>query len=62
MAKKELQWTPLLGQFMTLSQAVFVNRSKRADAVAALAKVASTMKSKIVRFLSPPAKYEAVTK
>lgn len=51
MAKKELQYTPLLGQFMTLSNAVFVNRSRRADAVAVFAKVATTMKEKIV---SPP--------
>ncbi|GAA5959171.1 hypothetical protein JCM3765_005094 [Sporobolomyces pararoseus] len=46
MAKKELQWMPLLGQFMTLSNAVFVNRSKRSDAVAVFAKVAQTMKKK----------------
>ncbi|GAA5900192.1 hypothetical protein JCM5296_001484 [Sporobolomyces johnsonii] len=46
MAKKELKWMPLLGQFMTLSNAVFVNRSKRADAVAVFAKVAQTMKEK----------------
>ncbi|SCZ88819.1 BZ3500_MvSof-1268-A1-R1_Chr2-1g04657 [Microbotryum saponariae] len=48
MAKKELKWTPLLGQFMTLSNAVFVNRSKRTDAVAMLAKVAQTMKEKVL--------------
>lgn len=48
MAKKELQWTPLLGQFMTLSNAVFINRTKRQDAVAAFAKVAQTMKAKTV--------------
>lgn len=52
MAKKELQWTPLLGQFMTLSQAVFVNRSRRADAVAIFSKVAATMKAKVVRPLT----------
>lgn len=52
MAKKELQWTPLLGQFMTLSNAVFVNRSKRTDAVAMFSKVASTMKAKIVCLFS----------
>ncbi|GAA5925130.1 1-acylglycerol-3-phosphate O-acyltransferase SLC1 [Sporobolomyces koalae] len=46
MAKKELQWMPLLGQFMTLSNAVFVNRSKRSDAVAVFAKVAQKMKEK----------------
>jgi lysophosphatidate acyltransferase len=50
MAKKELQYMPLLGQFMTLSNAVFVNRSKRADAVAVFAKVAQTMKKKAVIF------------
>lgn len=48
MAKKELQYTPLLGQFMTLSNAVFINRSKRTDAVATFAKVAQTMKKKAV--------------
>jgi len=52
MAKKELKWMPLLGQFMTLSNAVFVNRSKRQDAVAVFAKVAQTMKEKSVCFLS----------
>lgn len=46
MAKSELQWAPLLGQFMTLSNAVFVNRSKRADAVAVFHKVGVTMKEK----------------
>jgi 1-acyl-sn-glycerol-3-phosphate acyltransferase len=30
MAKRELLYTPLLGQFMYLSKAVFVNRSCRA--------------------------------
>lgn len=49
MAKKELQYTPLLGQFMTLSNAVFVNRSKRVDAVKVFAKVATTMKERVVR-------------
>lgn len=54
MAKKELQWTPLLGQFMTLSHAVFVNRSKRSDAVAVFAKVAETMqKKKLSLFIFP---------
>lgn len=52
MAKKELQYAPLLGQFMTLSNAVFVNRSRRQDAVAVFAKVASTMKDKVVRFIA----------
>lgn len=54
MAKSELQWAPLLGQFMTLSNAVFVNRSKRADAVAVFHKVGVTMKEKNVRPSFPP--------
>lgn len=60
MAKKELQWTPLLGQFMTLSNAVFINRSKRTDAVAALAKVAETMKKKSVRSRESAARRDRV--
>lgn len=44
MAKRELMYTPLLGQFMYLSKAVFVNRAKREDAVKVFAKVASEMK------------------
>ena len=39
---------PLLGQWMTLSNAVFVNRSKRETAVAMMAKVATTMRDKAV--------------
>ncbi|KAI5481929.1 1-acylglycerol-3-phosphate acyltransferase [Pseudohyphozyma bogoriensis] len=49
MAKKELKFMPLLGQFMTLSNAVFINRAKgKADAVAMFAKVADTMKAKVL--------------
>ena len=48
MAKRELLYTPLLGQFMYLSKAVFVNRAKREDAVKVFAKVASEMKRKSV--------------
>ncbi|KAL8280014.1 hypothetical protein RQP46_007595 [Phenoliferia psychrophenolica] len=44
MAKREVQYMPLLGQFMTLSNAVFINRTNRADAVAVFAKVAARMK------------------
>ncbi|POY71937.1 hypothetical protein BMF94_5045 [Rhodotorula taiwanensis] len=44
MAKRELLYTPLLGQYMLLSKAVFVNRAKREDAVKVFAKVASEMK------------------
>ncbi|TBU61536.1 hypothetical protein BD310DRAFT_956989 [Dichomitus squalens] len=36
MAKKELQWSPLLGQFMTLAGAVFVDRGNNARAVRSL--------------------------
>ncbi|ADV24659.1 lysophosphatidate acyltransferase [Cryptococcus gattii E566] len=46
MAKKELKWTPLLGQFMSLSGAVFVNRKNRHDAVKALAIAGEDMKKK----------------
>ncbi|KAK4702501.1 lysophosphatidate acyltransferase, partial [Phenoliferia sp. Uapishka_3] len=48
MAKKEIQYLPLLGQFMTLSNAVFINRTNRADAVAVFAQVAKKMKDKAV--------------
>ncbi|KAL6309766.1 hypothetical protein BKA93DRAFT_814664 [Sparassis latifolia] len=36
MAKKSLQWVPLLGQFMTLSGAVFIDRGNNAKAVRSL--------------------------
>lgn len=49
MAKRELLYTPLLGQYMLLSKAVFVNRAKREDAVKVFAKVASEMKRRAVR-------------
>ncbi|KAM0745851.1 acyltransferase-domain-containing protein, partial [Meredithblackwellia eburnea MCA 4105] len=48
MAKKELKFTPFLGQYMTFSDAVFVNRSKRADAVRVFGEVAKVMKSKVL--------------
>ncbi|BGP55495.1 1-acylglycerol-3-phosphate O-acyltransferase [Rhodotorula sphaerocarpa] len=44
MAKRELLYTPLLGWYMALSKAVFVNRAKRNDAVKVFAKVAAEMK------------------
>lgn len=44
MAKKELKWMPLLGWFMSLSGAVFVNRSNRHDAVKAMNAVGEEMK------------------
>ncbi|KAK1921308.1 1-acylglycerol-3-phosphate O-acyltransferase [Papiliotrema laurentii] len=46
MAKKELKWTPLLGQFMALSGAVFVDRKNRTAAVDALEKAGEEMKRK----------------
>ncbi|WWC85697.1 uncharacterized protein L201_000563 [Kwoniella dendrophila CBS 6074] len=46
MAKKELKYTPGLGQFMSLSGAVFVNRSNRVDAMAALRAAGEDMKKK----------------
>lgn len=49
MAKRELQWAPLLGQFMTLSNAVFINRSDRKNSVAKFANIAKTMRDKQVR-------------
>ncbi|KAG8747081.1 1-acylglycerol-3-phosphate O-acyltransferase [Ceratobasidium sp. 414] len=46
MAKKELQWAPLLGQYMSLSGAVFVDRANNKDALKALAAAGEDMKSK----------------
>jgi len=46
MAKKELQWTPLLGQYMLLSGAVFVDRGSNKNAVAALAAAGADMKTR----------------
>jgi lysophosphatidate acyltransferase len=46
MAKKELKYTPLLGQYIAFGNNVFVDRSSREDAVRTLGKVADTMKSK----------------
>jgi lysophosphatidate acyltransferase len=45
MGKKELQWTPLLGQYMTLSGAVFVDRGNNARAVSSLRAAAERMRS-----------------
>jgi len=44
MAKKELKYTPLLGQYMTLSRAVFVDRHNRATALETFQKVGHDMK------------------
>jgi lysophosphatidate acyltransferase len=53
MAKKELQWAPLLGQYMSLSGAVFVDRSNNKDALKALAAAGDDMKSKGVSKIFP---------
>ncbi|GAA5993841.1 hypothetical protein JCM11641_006757 [Rhodosporidiobolus odoratus] len=46
MAKASLKYMPLLGQWMYLSDAVFVNRSKREDAVKVMERVGKEMKRK----------------
>ncbi|KDQ64216.1 hypothetical protein JAAARDRAFT_27841 [Jaapia argillacea MUCL 33604] len=46
MAKKELQWTPGLGQFMQLSGAVFVDRGNNSRAVQSLMAAGETMKAR----------------
>ena len=46
MAKKELQWSPLLGQFMTLAGAVFVDRGNNARAVRSLTAAGEVMKER----------------
>ncbi|KAJ1018543.1 hypothetical protein NDA16_004825 [Ustilago loliicola] len=43
MAKKELQFAPLLGQFMTLSGAVFINRKNLKDSIKAFKLVGEEM-------------------
>ncbi|EFP91768.2 1-acylglycerol-3-phosphate O-acyltransferase [Puccinia graminis f. sp. tritici] len=44
MAKKELKYTPLLGQYMALSRAVFVDRHNRTTALETFQKVGADMK------------------
>lgn len=44
MAKKVLKYTPLLGQFMTLAGAVFIDRANRKDAIKAFDQVSKKMK------------------
>ncbi|SPO31987.1 related to SLC1 - 1-acyl-sn-gylcerol-3-phosphate acyltransferase [Ustilago trichophora] len=46
MAKKELQFAPLLGQFMSLSGAVFINRKNLKDSIKAFQQVGQTMNRK----------------
>ncbi|KAI0082512.1 1-acylglycerol-3-phosphate O [Panus rudis PR-1116 ss-1] len=48
MAKKELQWAPLLGQFLALSGAVFVDRGNSAQAIRSLTAAGEAMKSRNV--------------
>ncbi|KZT66046.1 1-acyl-sn-glycerol-3-phosphate-acyltransferase, partial [Daedalea quercina L-15889] len=44
-AKKELQWSPLLGQFMTLSGVVWIDRGNNSKAVRSLMAAGETMKA-----------------
>lgn len=46
MAKKELQWSPFLGQFMTLAGAVFVDRGNNARAVRSLTAAGEILKQR----------------
>ncbi len=46
MAKKELQWAPLLGQFMTLSGAVFIDRGNNAKAIRSVTAAGETIKAR----------------
>lgn len=43
-AKKELQWMPFLGQFMTLAGVVFIDRKNNARAVQSIAEAGQNMK------------------
>ncbi|KAF9809834.1 hypothetical protein IEO21_07234 [Rhodonia placenta] len=45
-AKKELQWSPLLGQFMSLSGVVWIDRGNNVKAIRSLAAAGETMRSK----------------
>ncbi|KAL5530339.1 SLC1 [Sanghuangporus sanghuang] len=45
-SKKELQWMPLLGQFMTLSGAVFIDRTNNSSAVKSVATAGQAMKER----------------
>jgi 1-acyl-sn-glycerol-3-phosphate acyltransferase len=46
MAKKEVQWMPLLGQWMALSRAVFVDRGNSAKAIRSLTAAGETIKAR----------------
>lgn len=43
MAKKELKWVPFLGQWMSLSGAVWIDRKSRKDAIATFARIGQRM-------------------
>ncbi|KAH8118426.1 1-acylglycerol-3-phosphate O [Phellopilus nigrolimitatus] len=45
-SKKELKWMPLLGQFMTLSGAVFIDRKSNARAVQSVTEAGKAMKDR----------------
>ncbi|EJD01351.1 1-acyl-sn-glycerol-3-phosphate-acyltransferase, partial [Fomitiporia mediterranea MF3/22] len=45
-SKKELQWMPLLGQYMTLSGAIFIDRKNNARAIKSVADAGLAMKQR----------------
>ncbi|KAF8528834.1 1-acylglycerol-3-phosphate O [Hysterangium stoloniferum] len=45
-AKKELQWVPFLGQYLTASGAIFLDRSNNVNAVKSLAAAGDAMKNR----------------
>ncbi|KAJ3089248.1 1-acylglycerol-3-phosphate O-acyltransferase [Quaeritorhiza haematococci] len=54
LAKSSLKWYPLLGAYMMISKAVFINRKNRESAIDTMSRVADTMKrEKIGIFLYP---------
>ncbi|CAH7681896.1 hypothetical protein BY996DRAFT_4597812 [Phakopsora pachyrhizi] len=54
MSKKEVKWVPLLGQYMVLSRAVFIDRKNRANASESLKKAAEDMKRhRLTLFIFP---------
>ncbi|KAK7696202.1 hypothetical protein QCA50_000855 [Cerrena zonata] len=46
LAKKELQWTPALGQFMQATGTIFIDRGNNAQAVRSLTAAGETLKSR----------------
>ncbi|KAI3620521.1 hypothetical protein CBS9595_002488 [Malassezia furfur] len=54
MAKKELRWMPLLGQFMTLSGTLFIDRKSRASAIKTMNEAGARMRQhKLALFAFP---------